>query len=326
MPHTEEPMVSVLVPTYQHEDHIATCLDSILAQRTTFPFEVLVGEDGSTDGTRAICERYAAANPDRIRLFLRSRKDVMHILGRPTGRANLLHLLGEARGTYVALCEGDDMWLDPLKLQRQVNVMEERNDAMGCFTNAYNDIKGARYPYFGEGSTPEPHGEVDQRRIVSGLGIPTCSFLFRRCELRFIPEELFKAPVADTLLFAHVARNGPLLYLPIIAGVRHVHPGGINSMKSDAHKMNVMLHTLPFLDSLTQGRFAMELAERRRKELLMKWYGAIRVGDHELARVCWPHLARMREEVGWSLTTTVRNYLKAWHPVWERRMARLLGR
>ena len=96
----------MLVTTYQHAAYIAACLDGVLAQRTDFAVEVLVGEDESTDGTRAICQRYAERHPDRIRLFLRERKDVMHIGGRATGRANLLHLLGEARGTFIALCEG----------------------------------------------------------------------------------------------------------------------------------------------------------------------------------------------------------------------------
>jgi hypothetical protein len=73
------PLVSVLVPTYQHAAYIAACLDGILAQRSDFALEILVGEDESTDGTRAICQRYAERHPDRIRLFLRERKDVMHI-------------------------------------------------------------------------------------------------------------------------------------------------------------------------------------------------------------------------------------------------------
>jgi glycosyltransferase involved in cell wall biosynthesis len=315
----------VLVPTYQHHDFIEGCLNSIISQHTNFHFEVLVGEDESSDGTRAICERYAAAHPDRIRLFLRSRKDVMHILGRPTGRANLLHLLSEARGTYIALCEGDDMWVDPLKLQRQVDALEGRPDAMGCFTNVYNDAKGVRTPYFGPGASPEPSAEVDQRSLVLGQGVPTCSFLFRRAELPTIPPELYAAPVADTLLFSYLSRNGPLLYLPILAGVRHVHPGGINSMKSRAHKMNVMLHTFPHLDGITAGRFSKELSDRRRKELLMHWDRAMREGDLEMARVCWRPLAEMRGQIGWNLTTTIRNYLKAWHPAWDRMVARLRG-
>ncbi|MBS1943526.1 MAG: glycosyltransferase, partial [Bacteroidetes bacterium] len=74
----EFPLVSVVVPTYQHVAYIEDCLNGILLQETTFPVEILIGEDESSDGTREICQRIAAAHPDRIRLFLRSRKDVMH--------------------------------------------------------------------------------------------------------------------------------------------------------------------------------------------------------------------------------------------------------
>jgi len=67
------PLVSVTVITYQHADYIRKCLDGILMQKTKFPYEVIIGEDGSTDGTKEICKEYAEMHPDRIRLFLRDR-------------------------------------------------------------------------------------------------------------------------------------------------------------------------------------------------------------------------------------------------------------
>lgn len=127
------PVVSVLVITYQHAPFIAQCLDSILMQRTDFPVEILLGEDESTDGTREICQRYAAKHPDRIRLFLRSRKDVIYILGKPIGRANFLGLLREAKGEYIAICEGDDFWTDPHKLQKQVDLLRTDPQCMGSY-------------------------------------------------------------------------------------------------------------------------------------------------------------------------------------------------
>jgi glycosyltransferase involved in cell wall biosynthesis len=236
----KDPLVSVVVPTYRHARFIAKCLDSILMQQCDFEWELIIGEDGSDDGTKEICTRYAEEHPDRIRLMHRDRRDVIHILGRATGRSNVIKLYEEARGKYIAICEGDDLWIEPMKLQRQVDALEARPDAMGCFTNVYNDREGDRVPYFAPGTVSEPPAEVDQLAVLLGQAIPTCSFIFRRAELPSIPPEFYKAPVADTLLFAHVSRHGPLLYLPVLAGVRHVHPGGINSMKSRAHKMKVM--------------------------------------------------------------------------------------
>ncbi|MFW6272217.1 MAG: glycosyltransferase [bacterium] len=103
-------------------------MDGILMQKTEFPFEILLGEDASTDGTREICIEYADKYPDKIRLFLHNRENVIYINGNPTGRFNLLYNLSSARGKYIAICEGDDYWTDPYKLQKQVDFLEENSE------------------------------------------------------------------------------------------------------------------------------------------------------------------------------------------------------
>jgi glycosyltransferase involved in cell wall biosynthesis len=70
-----DPLVSVCIPAFQHEKYIAQCIESVLSQEADFPFEILIGEDDSTDGTRGICKKYAEEHPDRIRLFLRKSED-----------------------------------------------------------------------------------------------------------------------------------------------------------------------------------------------------------------------------------------------------------
>src|SRR6478735_1262142 len=85
------PLVSVCVQTYQHVNYIKECLDGILMQQTDFPFEVLLGEDQSTDGTREICIEYAQKYPDKIRLFLHHRENNIKINGRQTGKFNFLY-------------------------------------------------------------------------------------------------------------------------------------------------------------------------------------------------------------------------------------------
>ena len=120
-----EPLVSICVQTYQHVDFIKDCLDGILKQETSFPFEILLGEDASTDGTREICLEYAEKYPDKIRLFLHHRENNIKINGKPTGRFIFLYNMFSARGKYIALCEGDDYWTDPLKLQKQVGFLEK---------------------------------------------------------------------------------------------------------------------------------------------------------------------------------------------------------
>lgn len=133
-----EPLVSVSVATYQHEPYIRQCLDSILMQKTNFPYEIIVGEDDSTDGTREICIEYAEKYPDKIRLFLRDR-NLSHLKdenGKLIKRLNGVLGFGRmsSRGKYIALCEGDDYWTDPLKLQKQVDFFEANPTCSLVFT------------------------------------------------------------------------------------------------------------------------------------------------------------------------------------------------
>ena len=124
--------MSVCVPTYQHAPYIGEALDSILMQQTDFSVEILLGEDESTDGTRGICMEYAEMYPEVIRLFLNSRKDVIYVNGRPTGRRNLITLLNKARGKYIAILPGDDYWTSSNKLQKQVNILDTHPNIIAC--------------------------------------------------------------------------------------------------------------------------------------------------------------------------------------------------
>ena len=134
-----KPIVSVCVATYQHENYIGQCLDGILKQKTSFEYEVIIGEDESDDNTRFICLEYANKYPNKIRLFLRNRKTSQCFLNNEfLGRFNGIWNRMSARGKYIAICEGDDYWTDPLKLQKQVNYLQKNNDCSLVFTNYSN--------------------------------------------------------------------------------------------------------------------------------------------------------------------------------------------
>ena len=112
-----EPMVSVVFITYNHEKYVRKALMSVLEQETTFPFEVIVGEDCSTDNTRAILSEIKAQYPEQVKLLFREQN-----LGRPT--LNVYQTSMACTGKYVAYLEGDDYWSDTKKLQKQVNFLE----------------------------------------------------------------------------------------------------------------------------------------------------------------------------------------------------------
>lgn len=126
-------LVSVCITTYNQVDYIKDCLDGVLRQKTSFNYEILLGDDGSNDGTRELCEQYATKYPDKIRLFKHHRENNIRINGRPTGRFSLINSLYLSNGKYIALCEGDDYWIDDLKLQSQFELLESNNSLSGCY-------------------------------------------------------------------------------------------------------------------------------------------------------------------------------------------------
>jgi hypothetical protein len=118
------PLVSVFMITYQHAAFIREAIDSVLMQRVDFPYEICIGEDESTDGTREICLEFARKHPDKIRLFLRNRANPARRAFAAPFLFNMASTFDACRGKYIALLEGDDSWLSPLKLQTQVKLLE----------------------------------------------------------------------------------------------------------------------------------------------------------------------------------------------------------
>lgn len=118
--HNGEPLVSICSMTYNHEPFIRQCLDGFLMQETDFPFEVLIHDDASTDKTADIIKEYVKKYPDIIKpIFQTENQYSQGVKIGPT------YVYPKAKGKYIALCEGDDYWIDPYKLQKQVQFLEE---------------------------------------------------------------------------------------------------------------------------------------------------------------------------------------------------------
>ena len=130
-PHnSDKPLVSVIVVTYCQEGTIARTLDSILSQRTDFNFEIVIGEDASTDGTRTVCENYARRFPDVVRLMPKAdNKGLVR---------NYFDTLMQCRGDFIADCAGDDFWCDDHKLQKQADVLMNSPEVSVVHTAWYN--------------------------------------------------------------------------------------------------------------------------------------------------------------------------------------------
>ncbi len=186
-----EPLVSICCTAYNQEKYIAQTLESFLGQRCHFAYEILVHDDASTDRTPEIIREYAAKHPDVIRPMLQSENQYCKGIS-IDGTFNF----PRARGKYIALCEGDDYWCDPEKLQRQIDHMESNPSCTFSFTNGYvHDESGQRpdrpfLPYyenekelFSHGSRTFTLGEIAQINFI-----PTASFVFRTDALRSLPD------------------------------------------------------------------------------------------------------------------------------------------
>src|SRR5215212_7904518 len=192
-----EPMrVSVSLLTYNHERYVAQAIESVLAQRGV-DFELVVSEDHSTDGTRAIVEEYAARHPDRIRV-LPSPQNVG--MTRAFARG-----IEAARGTYVALLDGDDYWTSPDKLRLQTDFLDAHPECAICFHNVtvvYEDGSSEPHPFH----SPEPHHYLSRAMpkpvstladVAPGNFMQTCSVMFRRGLFGEFPAWFDRLAVAD---------------------------------------------------------------------------------------------------------------------------------
>ncbi len=218
------PLVSVCIQTYNHAGYIVQCLDGILSQERDFPIEVIIGEDDSTDGTREICISYAEKYPDLIRLFLRSEKDKIWINGQKTGRFNFMSNLQAARGKYIALCDGDDYWIDVQKLKKQIALLETGAFTV-CGTNArlFYQASGT----FGPTLYKHPDKtEFSRDELIFQNPYPTSTVLFKRTTANF-PKWFWKTPYLDWSLYFFYSKYGKALYLEDITSIYRIHPNGL---------------------------------------------------------------------------------------------------
>jgi glycosyltransferase involved in cell wall biosynthesis len=210
---TEYPLVSVCVQTYQHVNYIKDCLEGILMQQTDLSFEILLGEDQSTDGTREICIEYAERFPDKIRLFLHRRENNIKINGNFTGRFNLIYNLLSAKGKYIAICEGDDYWTDPLKLQRQVDFMEANESCTICFHPVRVKFSDSQPDQFQQLKGVTRNMIISSKDYIKYFSMRTVSMLFQKSILRILPDEFDSAPLGDLFLQLFCASKGNVGYI-----------------------------------------------------------------------------------------------------------------
>jgi glycosyltransferase involved in cell wall biosynthesis len=225
--------------TYNHLNFIEQAIESVLMQETDFDYELVIGEDCSTDGTREIVKSYAEKYPNRIRALLHP-----HNLGM---QQNFVRVLEACQGTYIALLEGDDYWTDSLKLQKQVDFLEANPDFSICFhkIKILEDNK-LKDDYI----TTVPAEITTIEDLAKGNYIHTPSCIFRNRGLEIIGEHFQYSPIGDYYLHMMNAQFGKLFSMNDTMSVYRVHNDGCWSKKSQVERIIKTLQALQciFLD------------------------------------------------------------------------------
>jgi glycosyltransferase involved in cell wall biosynthesis len=233
----KEPLISVNMITYNHAPYIAQAIEGVLQQKTNFPFELVIGEDCSTDGTREIVFDYQKKHLDIIRVII-SEQNV-------GATRNLYRTEKACRGKYVAYCEGDDYWHRPDKLQKQVDYLENHPEC-GLVCSDYDRFivkTGKRTRSVNRKNKRNPSSNSDFCRMIAGnTGIQTCTVMVRRDIIfRVIDSDPFlyresRFPAGDLPRWAEISRLARIGYIDESLATYNVLPESATRSR-DANKI-----------------------------------------------------------------------------------------
>lgn len=227
-----EIIVSISCLTYNHGPYIRQCLDGFMMQQCDFKFEVLINDDASTDGTQEIIKEFQEKYPDIIKPIFQKENQYSKKIGSINAKFNF----PRAKGKYIALCEGDDYWTDPLKLQKQVDFLEKNPEFSMVFSNAdvvfQND----------GGVSVRGLNIIQKSRIYSGpelldrWTVPTASVLFKKAIFKadyeaFGSNKNFQ--FGDIVLYLYLSTKGKIYGMEDYMVSYRRHSGGVTNTALD---------------------------------------------------------------------------------------------
>jgi len=237
------PLVSIINNTYNHESFIREALESFLGQETTFPVEILVHDDASTDDTAEIIKEYELKYPGLVLPVYQ--KENQYSKG---VKLTQNFQYPRARGKYIALCEGDDYWTDPLKLQKQVEFLEANEEYVMCFHEAEIDS-------FDGKSRLNIYDHLENRdysglEILKKWTVPTASVVFRTEILnKKLPPSHPDFLFSDIILFLHLVEFGKIHCLANKMSVYRVHLSGVSMNPSKLSTLKYIKHHIAIQES-----------------------------------------------------------------------------
>ncbi len=227
------PLVDVVMTTYNQENYIAQAIESVLMQRTTFPFRLIIGDDCSTDNTLNICTEYSLKNQGTITL-------IPSIINEGIA-ANYKKVFDSCKAKYAAILEGDDYWIDKYKLQKQVEILEANNE-IGLVHSNYKIFYENGVEQIGnlEFNKKKLSGYVINDKDVVGIKIAPLTTCFRvdlvKANVDFDFLIMNKLLTVDLLLWAEITRKSQVFFIDAITAVYRSHSLSITS-SGDIEKM-----------------------------------------------------------------------------------------
>ena len=228
-------LASVCCITYNHQNFIGEAIEGFLIQETEFPFEVIVHDDASTDGTTEIILEYATKYPRLIRTIIQT--DNQYSKG---GLINLRFVFPRAAGKYIAICEGDDYWTDKSKLQKQIMFLENNPEYVITYTDcqAFDESGTIDHDF---GGAREDLDAMELKKATPLFTLTTC---FRNV-IDDIPQELMSARYGDMVTWSLLGDHGKGKYLTdILPAAYRVHEGGLHSKKDSKERAKLHLVTV----------------------------------------------------------------------------------
>ncbi len=228
------PLLSILCITYNHEKYIGQAIDSFLMQETYFPIEIVIGDDCSKDGTSLIIENYKKKHPSLVRIVT-SKSNVGFV-------ENFRRTLNACKGRYIAICEGDDYWIDKQKVQIQVEFLESHPEYVITYHDAcpFDEAGASLIPQLSK----EFQRDATEEELIKCRPISTLTACFRNV-LPDIPDEFNHTPVLDLCIWSLLGNFGKGKHLSNIKPAAYrVHEGGIFSTQSIENKKIMTMHAL----------------------------------------------------------------------------------
>lgn len=223
----KKPLVSVVMITYGHETYIREAIEGVLMQECDFDIELIVSNDCSPDKTHEVIKDIINTHPRANIINYFNHKENIGMM------PNFLFALKQAKGEYVALCDGDDYWIDTLKLNRQFLFINQNESCVACFENAQIKLSdGTFLRYYYEISEPKKFSP-NEMFLLGGSTFPTSTFFFKNC-IDYYPDFFNNSHAGDSCLLFLLLDKGNIIYdCFAVSSVYRKHKSGVYTSSND---------------------------------------------------------------------------------------------